>query len=91
MTIGRPPGMIACMPRTRGFESRSIVGNLSIPNRGSINVCEDSAWDRRSGQAADPKSSIKWSRGRDGPFGPPPAQIRTCGTTAYGSYLGYVT
>jgi hypothetical protein len=27
-------------------------------------------------------------RGRDGPFGPPPAQIRTCRTTAYGSYLG---
>ncbi len=27
-------------------------------------------------------------RGRDGPCGPPPAQIRTCGTTAYGSYLG---
>jgi hypothetical protein len=27
--------------------------------------------------------------GRDGPFGPPPAQIRTCGTTAYGSCLGY--
>ena len=29
-------------------------------------------------------------RGRDGPYGPPPAQIRTCGTTAYGSYLGYL-
>ena len=31
-------------------------------------------------------------RGRDGPrlrrLGPPPAQIRTCSTTAYGSYLG---
>lgn len=27
-------------------------------------------------------------RGRDGPCGPPPAQIRTCGVTAYGSYLG---
>jgi hypothetical protein len=26
--------------------------------------------------------------GRDGPFGPPPARIRTCGTTAYGSCLG---
>ena len=24
--------------------------------------------------------------GRDGPFGPPPAQIRTCSITAYGSY-----
>jgi hypothetical protein len=27
-------------------------------------------------------------RGRDGPFGPRPAQIRTSGTTASGSYLG---
>ena len=26
--------------------------------------------------------------GRDGPCGPPPGQIRTCGTTAYGSYFG---
>ena len=26
-------------------------------------------------------------RGRDGHFWPPPAQIRTCRTTAYGSYL----
>ena len=30
-------------------------------------------------------------RGRDGSYLPPPAQIRTCGTTAYGSCLGYVT
>jgi len=28
------------------------------------------------------------SRGRDGGYPPPPAQIRTCGTTAYGSCLG---
>ena len=27
-------------------------------------------------------------RGRDGHYWPPPAQIRTCRTTAYGSYLG---
>ena len=26
-------------------------------------------------------------RGRNGPFGPPPAQIRTCGITASGSSL----
>ena len=30
-------------------------------------------------------------RGRDGSYLPPPAQIRTCGTTAYGSCLGCVT
>ena len=29
-------------------------------------------------------------RGRDGHRGPPPARIRTSGTTAYGSYLGYL-
>ncbi len=34
------------------------------------------------------KSRNNGYRGRDGPCGPPPAQIRTCGTTAYGSYLG---
>jgi len=28
------------------------------------------------------------SRGRDGHCRPPPAQIRTCGATAYGSYRG---
>ena len=27
-------------------------------------------------------------RGRDGPYGPPPAQIPACGTTALGSCLG---
>ena len=27
--------------------------------------------------------------GRDGPFGPPPAQIPACGTTALGSCLGF--
>ena len=27
-------------------------------------------------------------RGRERPYGRPPAQIRTCGVTAYGSYLG---
>jgi hypothetical protein len=30
-------------------------------------------------------------RGRDGSYLPPPAQIRTCGTTAYGSCPGRVT
>lgn len=28
--------------------------------------------------------------GRDRPFGRPPAQIRTCRITAYGSYFGYL-
>ncbi|MFZ1933550.1 MAG: hypothetical protein WCB27_08235 [Thermoguttaceae bacterium] len=28
--------------------------------------------------------------GRDRPCGRPPAQIRTCGITAYGSYFGYL-
>jgi putative transposase len=36
-----------------------------------------------------PKKPRNGYRGRDGPFGPPPAQIRTCRITAYGSYLGY--
>ncbi len=27
--------------------------------------------------------------GRDGGYPPPPAQIRTCGITAYGSCLGF--
>ncbi|WP_369125017.1 hypothetical protein [Pseudomonas sp. CCC2.2] len=36
-------------------------------------------------------ASIFPGRGRDGSCLPPPEQIRTCGTTAYGSCLGYVT
>jgi STE24 endopeptidase len=31
--------------------------------------------------------STRFDRGRDGDCSPPPAQIRTCGTTAYGSCL----
>jgi hypothetical protein len=31
--------------------------------------------------------SVFAGRGRDGDYSPPPAQIRTCGTTAYGSCL----
>ena len=31
------------------------------------------------------------SRGRDTRYRVPPAQIRTCATNAYGSYLGFVT
>ncbi len=45
--------------------------------------------------AANPHSyggdQISTGRGRNGSYLPPPAQIRTCGTTAYGSCLGYVT
>ncbi len=33
----------------------------------------------------------RFSRGRDGGCPSPPAQIRTCGITAYGSYLGCLT
>ena len=34
---------------------------------------------------------MRFGRGRDGDCSPPPAQIRTCGFPAYGSYLGCVT
>ena len=37
------------------------------------------------------KQTRKEGRGRDGSYLPPPAQIRTCGTTAYGSCLRFVT
>ena len=30
-------------------------------------------------------------RGRDADYSAPPAQIRTCGIPAYGSYLGWLT
>src|SRR5208283_2859953 len=32
-----------------------------------------------------------FNRGRDGHYWAPPAQIRTCGLPAYGSYLGCLT
>ena len=35
-----------------------------------------------------PTAASSTGRGRDRPCGRPPAQIRTCGITAYGSYLG---
>ena len=38
-----------------------------------------------------PKVYAAYGRGRDGSYLPPPAQIRTCGTTAYGSCLRFVT
>ncbi|MEI6234941.1 MAG: hypothetical protein WCT04_17940 [Planctomycetota bacterium] len=49
----------------------------------------------RSGCRMHKKNSDGWFRvdlrkgvrGRDGPFGPPPAQIRACGVTAHGSYI----
>jgi site-specific recombinase XerD len=34
------------------------------------------------------QAAMSGGRGRDRPCGRPPAQIRTCGTTAYGSYFG---
>src|SRR5688572_28584033 len=49
-------------------------------------VKEEKEEEKVSGTVKSPR--LNGYRGRDGPFGPPPAQIRTCGTTAYGSYLG---
>ncbi len=37
------------------------------------------------------RNQLSAGRGRDGSYLPPPAQIRTCGTTAYGSCLRFVT
>ena len=36
-----------------------------------------------------PPGTSKWSRGRDRPYGRPPAQISACGTTALGSCLRF--
>jgi len=36
-----------------------------------------------------PPGTSKWSRGRDRPYGRPPARIPTCGTTASGSCLRF--
>jgi len=44
------------------------------------------------GEHVSPRAIVmqqKTGRGRDGGYLPPPARIRTCGTTAYGSCLGY--
>ena len=46
---------------------------------------------RTSGHASDHARAVReFSRGRDGPHGPPPAQIRTCGITASGSCLRFL-
>ena len=62
----------------RGWCSRTF-------GRGVCQVCRGSA--RWSVSGCRPPCSTR-GRGRERPFGRPPAQIRTCGITAYGSYLG---
>ena len=46
-----------------------------VPDQGRVILFQEQAI-RRS-----------WGRGRDEDYSSPPAQIRTCGTTAYGSCL----
>ena len=45
-------------------------------------------WRTSKGAATRSGWTCTCGRGRDRPYGRPPAQIRTCGITAYGSYFG---
>jgi hypothetical protein len=62
-------------------DRRRDHGDDKLEVNGSIGACPF--------RAADPSPFFKQSRsrGRDGPFGPPPARIRAGGTTARGSCL----
>lgn len=53
---------------------------------GWIGRCGD--FPGRAGERLPIFGECEVGRGRDGPYGPPPSQIRTCGTTASGSCLG---
>jgi hypothetical protein len=55
-------------------------------------ICARREADARAPRAADNRRSVACalSRGRDRPYGRPPAQIPACGITALGSYLGCV-
>jgi len=66
----------------RGLRSHCFVAQISTMSR--IASASRLACEHRS----LPRGTRAFYRGRDDGYPPPPAQIRTCATNAYGSYLG---
>src|SRR5262249_37265324 len=61
----------------------------------NLSACQSDAGDRDAAltsitEAVTIRRQLAQSRGRDRPYGRPPARIPACGITALGSYLGYV-
>ena len=80
-------------------ESRQFLLSQHVAD-GGIHLCDKGGLARQSDKAeveADrvvvarrrylAVTVLRTGRGRDEDYSPPPAQIRTCGTTAYGSCL----
>ncbi len=80
-SAAQPPWPLPPTDWPRDLSCASSCGAVA-----SVAVACDNPRQREKGDASH---FLNDYRGRDGPFGPPPAQIRTCGTTAYGSYRGY--
>ena len=74
---------VACISAYRRYDQKGILQPMqsatSLTNRPARQL---RPFDR------DDLCTAQVGRGRDGDFSPPPAQIRTCGFPAYGSYLG---
>jgi hypothetical protein len=89
-----------CGPSPRVLLARtvclSVIGASRVRSSVSLGrqpftLAERSAFHgapERSEAARQPRAGCANGRGRDGPCGPPPAQIPACGTTALGSCLG---
>ena len=75
--------------RTFGFLGDGIAfSTRRLPRRHVGEVASSATLCMTIARAAHTPSNC---RGRDERFRPPPAQIRTCGIPAYGSYLGCLT
>jgi hypothetical protein len=92
-----PSGVCVVLPQVAQETFRALVLSMRscVAERpaaaGGWRSIGDSVKGRGSGTLSSPLSlSPERGRGRDGHCWPPPAQTRTCGITAYGSYRGYM-
>ena len=87
-----PPGSLSLDPALAvcrlqyTFGAQGVAGVGSFPLLASLRKRKN---DMRRGKNMN-REPITTDGGRDGPFEPPPARIRTCVVNAYGSYIGCV-
>src|SRR4051812_33710553 len=73
-----------------GFHGRHERFQLFPFRLGEVRIIRGSRGVHLSGKRSPLFKLALSCRGRDADCSTPPAQIRTCGTPAYGSYLGWV-